>query len=63
MRAKPNKPARSGRRGDPISLAPLTPDQALAGLLRVNPADVRKLEEAEAKAKKAKGGKKGSKRR
>ena len=34
----------SGRAGDPVSLAPLTPDQALAGLLKVKPADVAKLE-------------------
>lgn len=39
-----------GRRGNAVSLAPLTPDQALAGLLRVKPADVKKLE-ADAKAK------------
>jgi hypothetical protein len=34
----------SGRRGDPVSLAPLKPDQALAALLRVKPSDVQKLE-------------------
>jgi hypothetical protein len=39
-----------------VSLAPLTPDQALAALLRVKPADVKKLEDQEAKAKR--GGKK-----
>ena len=39
------------RRGDPVSLAPLKPDQALAALLRVKPSDVRKLE-AQEKAKK-----------
>jgi hypothetical protein len=41
----------SGRRGDPVSLAPLKPDQALAALLRVKPSDVKKLE-AQEKAKK-----------
>ena len=33
-----------GRAGDPVSLAPLTPEQALAGLLKVKPEDVAKLE-------------------
>ena len=43
-----------GRRGNPVSLAPLTPDQALAGLLKVKLSDVKKLEAAEAKGKKGK---------
>jgi hypothetical protein len=47
---------RTPRKGN-ISLAPLTGDQAMAALLRVKPADVRKVEEQE-KAGKAKGGKK-----
>jgi hypothetical protein len=51
MPSKP-KPAesadRSPSRSDNISLAPLTPDQALAGLLKVKPADVARME-AEAK--------------
>jgi hypothetical protein len=54
MPSKSDKPKRSGRRGDPVSLYPLTPDQALAGLLRVKPADVKKLEAEEASAKKRK---------
>ena len=40
-----------GRRGDPISLAPLTPEQAMAGLLKVKPADVAELEAKEGKGK------------
>ena len=50
------KPPRkhSGRRGDPISLAPLTPDQAMAALLKVKLSDVEKLGEREAKAGKKK---------
>jgi hypothetical protein len=43
-----------GRRGNQVSLAPLTPDQALAGLLKVKPADVKKLEEQEKAEKPAK---------
>jgi hypothetical protein len=34
-----------------VSLAPLTPEQALAGLLKVKPADVKKLEAKKAKKK------------
>jgi hypothetical protein len=45
------KGSHSGRRGDPVSLAPLKPGQALAALLRVKPSDVQKLE-AQEKAKK-----------
>jgi hypothetical protein len=45
------KKTHSGRRGDPVSLHPLKPDQALAALLRVKPSDVAKLE-AQEKAKK-----------
>lgn len=40
-----------GRRGSALSLAPLTVERALAAALRVNPADVKKLEAAEAKGK------------
>lgn len=40
-----------GRGGIAVSLAPLTPDQALAAALRVKPADVKKLEETERKRK------------
>lgn len=41
-----DKKKKTGRAGDPVSLAPLTPDQALAGLLQVKPADVAKAEAA-----------------
>ena len=47
-----------GRRGNPASLAPLTPDQALAGLLEVKLSDVKKPEAAEAAGKKKGTGKK-----
>lgn len=46
----PEKAKRGGR----VSLAPLTPDEALAGLLKVKPADVAKLE-AETKSRRPKG--------
>jgi hypothetical protein len=32
-----------GRRGDPISLAPLTPEQAIRGVFQIKPADVRRI--------------------
>jgi hypothetical protein len=47
-----SKKPHPGRRGDPVSLAPLTPDQAMAGLLKVKLADVKKLEAAEPRGKK-----------
>jgi len=48
---KDAKKPHSGRRGDPVSLAPLTPDQAMAGLIKVKLADVKKLEATEGKKK------------
>jgi hypothetical protein len=50
-RAKP-KNKHAGRGGNNVSLHPLTPDQALSGLLRVKPADLKRLEAEEAQAKK-----------
>ena len=49
-----NRKTHLGRGGIAVSLAPLTPDQALAAALRVKPADVKKLEEAEKNAKRRK---------
>jgi hypothetical protein len=43
-----------GRRGNEISLHPLTPDDALRGLLRVKPADLKRVEEQEKAAQKRK---------
>ena len=40
-----------GKQAQPVSLSPLTTEQALAGLLKVKPADVKKLEAKEAKRK------------
>ncbi|MGA3068292.1 MAG: hypothetical protein ABSF29_15715 [Tepidisphaeraceae bacterium] len=48
-----SKKSHPGRGGMRVSLAPLTPDQALAGLLRVKPEDLKRLEAAE-KARKPK---------
>jgi hypothetical protein len=45
------------KQAGPTSLHPLTPDQALGAALRVNPADVKRLEKQE-KAKKRRAGKK-----
>jgi hypothetical protein len=42
-----SKKSHPGRGGMRVSLAPLTSDQALAGLLRVKPEDVKRLEAAE----------------
>jgi hypothetical protein len=43
-----------GRRGDPVSLHPLTLDQAMGALVRVKLSDVKKLEAKERAAKKSK---------
>ena len=51
MSKNPAKRPHPGRKGNALSLAPLTVEQALAAALRVNPADVKKLEEQEAKGK------------
>ena len=51
MPNKPPKRNRSGRRGDPVSLYPLTPDQAMSALLRVKLSDVKNLEADEKTAK------------
>jgi hypothetical protein len=56
MAQKFPRPGRTQQRKTNVSLAPLAPDQALAGLLRVKLEDVKKLEAAEA-AEKKKGGK------
>jgi len=51
-----NPKSHPGRGGIAVSLAPLTPDQALAAALRVKPADLKKLEEAEKIAKRSRRG-------
>lgn len=33
----------SGRRGDPVSLAPLTPEQAIQGIFKIKPEDVKRI--------------------
>jgi hypothetical protein len=42
MASKKSKP-RSGRRGDPISLHPLTPAQAICGMFQIKPEDVKRI--------------------
>jgi hypothetical protein len=39
---KPTK-SRSGRRGDPVSLYPLTPEQAIKGIFQIKPEDVKRI--------------------
>jgi hypothetical protein len=38
-----NNKAKSGRRGDPVSLAPLTPEQAITGIFKIKPEDVKRI--------------------
>jgi hypothetical protein len=41
-----NKPADkkpSGRRGDPVSAAPLTPEQLIKGIFAIKPDDVKRI--------------------
>jgi hypothetical protein len=39
----PKKPASPGRKGFPVSLAPLTPEQAISGIFQISPADVKRI--------------------
>ena len=48
---KPAKRPHPGRKGSALSMHGLSVEEALAAALRVNPADVKKLEEQEAKGK------------
>lgn len=43
MPKQPAKRKHSGRRGDPVSLHPLTMDQAVDAIFAIKPADVRKI--------------------
>ncbi len=44
-RAMPTKPKKkhSGRRGDPVSLAPLTMDEAVDAIFQISPKDVKRI--------------------
>jgi hypothetical protein len=46
MAIKPHNPNPAGRKGVPVSLAPLTGDDALAAALRIKPEDVKKIQAA-----------------
>jgi hypothetical protein len=43
MPSKPAPKKRSGRRGDPVSLHPLTMDQAVDAIFAIKPEDVKKV--------------------
>jgi hypothetical protein len=43
MDKKRTQSTRSGRQGDPVSLHPLTPDQAIRGIFQIKPADVKRI--------------------
>jgi hypothetical protein len=38
-----NKKPPSGRRGDPVSLHPLSPEQAIRGMFQISPKDVARI--------------------
>jgi hypothetical protein len=46
MESKPHNPNPHGKKGIPISLAPLKGDEALAAALRIKPEDVKKIQAA-----------------
>jgi hypothetical protein len=46
MATKPHNPNPAGRKGLPISLAPLNGDEALAAALRVKPEEVKRIQAA-----------------
>jgi len=37
------KPYKSGRKGDPVSLHPLTPEQAIRGMFQISQKDVARI--------------------
>lgn len=39
----PKSHLRSGRRGDPVSLHPLTPEQAISGMFKISKEDVKRI--------------------
>ena len=43
MPAKPTKPAHPGRHGNAVSLAPLTMDQAVDAIFKIDPPDVKNI--------------------
>jgi hypothetical protein len=43
MSAIQTKSKRSGRRGDPVSLAPLKPDDAIRAIFQIKPDDVKRI--------------------
>jgi len=43
MTGKPEHRKHSGRRGDPVSLAPLSMNQAVDAIFKIAPADVKKI--------------------
>jgi hypothetical protein len=57
MAKKPHNPNPNGRKGNPISLAPLTPAQALGGFLKISKADAKQVIE-EARPARPTGGRK-----
>ena len=40
---KPAKKKHPGRRGDPISAYPLTPEQLVRGIFQIKPTDVKRI--------------------
>ena len=40
------KPKRAGRRGNNVSLAPLSPDDAMRAVLNISPADAKRINES-----------------
>jgi len=47
-----HNPNPAGRKGDPVSLHPLTGDQALAAALKISKEDVKKIQAATRKKRK-----------
>jgi hypothetical protein len=44
-----------GRRGNDVSLAPLTPEQAITGIFQISPADVKRIVASKPGTRKKKG--------
>jgi hypothetical protein len=43
MATKPKTPNPNGRKGDPITIAPLTVDEFVDGMFKIKPEDVKRI--------------------
>jgi hypothetical protein len=56
MTKKPHNPNPAGRKGDPVSIAPLTVDEFVDGMFKIKPEDVKRIVASKPGGRKRKGG-------